>query len=72
MLSEISRRAITGFLSLSLSIVMGDPEDSCLDLLEATTTRSKRFEIVLMQSSTVIRANVLLLYILSKIDVWFR
>jgi hypothetical protein len=55
-LSAISRSATTGFLSLSRSMVICEPDDTMRARWLASSTRSKRFGTLSMQSSTVTRA----------------
>src|SRR6185369_6095748 len=54
--SAISRNATTGFLSLSRSIVICEPDEIMRARWLANRTRSKRFSTLSMQSSTVTRA----------------
>src|SRR5262249_61722357 len=54
--SAISRKATTGFLSLSRSTVICEPDEIIRARWLARRTRSKRFSTLSMQSSTVTRA----------------
>src|SRR5512136_1945671 len=54
--SAISRNATTGFLSLSRSTVIFDPDEIKRARWLATRTSSKRFSTLSTQSSTVTRA----------------
>ena len=54
--SAISRRAMTGFLSLSRGEVTGEPAEIIRERWAARSTRSKRFSTLSTQSSTVTRA----------------
>ena len=54
--SAISRSAITGFLSFSLSMVICEPLAIDLARCAASSTSSKRFATLSTQSSTVTRA----------------
>ena len=54
--SAISRKATTGFLSLSRSTVICAPEEIMRPRWLASSTRSKRFSTLSIQSSTVTRA----------------
>ena len=54
--AAISRKATTGFLSLSRSTVNGSPDEMPRARCAAVRTRSKRLLIFSMQSSTVTRA----------------
>src|SRR5689334_11514100 len=61
--SAISRKATTGFLSLSRSTVICDPDEIIRARWLASRTKSKRFSTLSIQSSTVTRAIGLSLHL---------